>query len=211
MKNNNSEQNHIFIRLKQKLIFMIRLIAFSFVLASCVTNTNPSVMNKDLSLSTPVTAKSIYDFKVEALDGSTIDFSKFKGKKILIVNTASACGYTPQYEGLESLYKKYQDKLVIVGFPANNFGGQEPGTNGEIKEFCKKNYGVTFPMAAKISVKGNDTAPIYKWLCNKSENGVLDADISWNFNKFLLDENGNLITKFDSKVTPMSDELTSKL
>jgi len=139
------------------------------------------------------------------------DFAKFKGKKILIVNTASACGYTPQYEGLEALYKKYQDKLVIVGFPANNFGGQEPGTNGEIKEFCKKNYGVTFPMAAKISVKGDDMAAIYKWLCNKSENGVLDASISWNFNKFLLDEKGNLITKFDSKVTPMSDELVSRL
>lgn len=168
-------------------------------------------MNKEVSATSTTIAKSIYDFKVEALDGGKIDFSKFKGKKILIVNTASACGYTPQYEGLEALYKKYQDKLVIVGFPANNFGGQEPGTNGEIKEFCKKNYGVTFPMAAKISVKGDDMAAIYKWLCNKSENGVLDASISWNFNKFLLDEKGNLITKFDSKVTPMSEELVSKL
>ena len=135
----------------------------------------------------------------------------YAGKKILIVNTASKCGYTPQYEGLEELSKKYQDKLVIVGFPANNFGGQEPGTNTEIVEFCKKNYGVTFPMAAKISVKGDDTAPIYKWLCNKSENGVLDATIKWNFNKFLLDENGKLLYYFDSKVTPMSDELVSKL
>lgn len=190
---------------------MIKLIAIGFTLLACVTNTNSSIMNKEIKAISPVTSKSIYDFKVEALDGSTIDFSKFKGKKILIVNTASACGFTPQYEGLEALYKKYQDKLVIVGFPANNFGGQEPGTNGEIKEFCKKNYGVTFPMAAKISVKGDDIAPIYKWLCNKSENGVLDASITWNFNKFLLDEKGNIITKFDSKVTPMSDELTSKL
>ena len=129
----------------------------------------------------------------------------------MIVNTASKCGFTPQYEGLEALYEKYKDHLVIVGFPANNFNSQEPGTNTEIKEFCKKNYGVTFPMAAKISVKGDDIAPIYKWLCNKSENGVMDATITWNFNKFLLDENGNLITKFDSKVTPMSEELTSKL
>jgi glutathione peroxidase len=104
-----------------------------------------------------------------------------------------------------------EGKLVIVGFPANNFGGQEPGTNVEITEFCKKNYGVTFPMAAKISVKGDDTAPIYKWLCSKSENGVLDAEIKWNFNKFLIDENGKLLYYFDSKVTPLSDELTSKL
>ncbi|CAF4745120.1 unnamed protein product, partial [Rotaria sp. Silwood2] len=155
-----------------------------------------------------VTAKSIYDFKVEALDGGSIDFAKYKGKKILVVNTASKCGYTPQYEGLEKLYEKYQDKLVIIGFPANNFGGQEPGTNTEIKEFCKKNYGVTFPMAAKVSVKGDDTAPIFKWLCSKTENGVLDAEIKWNFGKFLLDENGHLLAYFPSKVEPMSEELT---
>jgi glutathione peroxidase len=186
---------------------MIKLLALGIALLYNTANTNNSSTKND----GPVTQKSIYDFKVESLSGGTIDFAKFKGKKILIVNTASKCGFTPQYEGLEELYKKYQDKLVIVGFPANNFGGQEPGTNTEIVEFCKKNYGVTFPMAAKISVKGDDTAPIYKWLCSKSENGVLDATITWNFNKFLLDENGNIIAKFDSKVTPMSDELTSKL
>jgi glutathione peroxidase len=190
---------------------MIKLLSVSFALLFSATTTKNTSMQNTNSSSAMVSSKSIYDFKVEALDGSTIDFAKFKGKKILIVNTASACGFTPQYEGLEALSKKYQDKLVIVGFPANNFGGQEPGTNGEIKEFCKKNYGVTFPMAAKISVKGDDTAPIYKWLCSKSENGVLDATITWNFNKFLLDENGHIVTKFDSKVTPMSDELTSKL
>lgn len=190
---------------------MIKLLSAGFALLFSAGTFNTPFMHTEVTSSTTVSSKSIYDFKVEALDGSTIDFSKFKGKKILIVNTASACGFTPQYEGLEALYKKYQDKLVIVGFPANNFGGQEPGTNGEIKEFCKKNYGVTFPMAAKISVKGDDTAPIYKWLCNKSENGVLDATITWNFNKFLLDEKGHIVTKFDSKVTPMSDELTSKL
>ncbi len=155
--------------------------------------------------------KSIYDFKVPSLDGGTIDFSAFKGKKILIVNTASQCGYTPQYEGLQKLYETYKEKLVIVGFPENNFGQQEPGTNEEIKSFCKKNYGVTFPMAAKVSVKGDDIAEIYKWLTNKSENGVMDAEIKWNFGKFLLDEKGNLITYFPSKVTPMSDEITSKL
>ena len=154
---------------------------------------------------------TVYGFKVEALEGGTIDLSKYKGKKILIVNTASKCGYTPQYEGLQKLYDKYKDKLVIIGFPANNFGGQEPGTNVEIKEFCTKNYGVTFPMAAKVSVKGEDIAPIYKWLCSKAENGVMDAEIKWNFGKFLLDEKGTLINYFSSKTTPMSEEITSKL
>src|SRR5215210_4111741 len=114
------------------------------------------------------TASSIYDFKVPGLEGGSIDFSAFKGKKIMIVNTASKCGNTPQYSELEKLYEKYKDKLVIVGFPANNFGEQEPGSNTEIQEFCKKNYGVTFPMAEKVSVKGDDTAPIYKWLVEQS-------------------------------------------
>jgi glutathione peroxidase len=157
------------------------------------------------------TSKTIYKFKVASLDGGIIDFAGFKGKKILVVNTASECGYTPQYKDLEALYEKYKDKLVIVGFPANNFGGQEPGSNSEIKTFCEKNYGVTFPMAAKISVNGVDIAPIYQWLCNKAENGVLDATIKWNFGKFLLDEKGRLISYFPSKVTPMSEDITSKL
>jgi glutathione peroxidase len=192
---------------------MIKLLAVTTALLSCVAPTNNTqvINNAPAANATVIALGSIYDFKVEALDGSTIDFSKYKGKKILVVNTASKCGYTKQYEGLEKLYEQYKDKLVIVGFPANNFGGQEPGTNTEIGEFCKKNYGVTFPMAAKISVKGDDTAPIYKWLCNKAENGVLDAEIKWNFGKFLLDENGNLISYFPSKVEPMSEEITSKL
>lgn len=155
--------------------------------------------------------RSIYDFKVEGLNGDSIDFASFKGKKILIVNTASKCGFTPQYEGLEELYEKYKDKLVIVGFPANNFFSQEPGSNETISEFCKKNYGVTFPMAAKVSVKGKNTAAIYRWLCNKEENGVLDAKITWNFNKFLLDENGKIIAHYKSAVKPMSEEIVSKL
>ena len=155
--------------------------------------------------------KTIYDFKVEALNGGTINFADFKGKKILIVNTASKCGFTPQYKELEALYEKYKDQLVIIGFPANNFLFQEPGSNETIGEFCKKNYGVTFPMAAKISVKGKSIAPIYQWLCNKEENGVMDAKITWNFNKFLLNEQGVIITKFNSKVTPMSEEIISKL
>jgi glutathione peroxidase len=190
---------------------MLKLFAITTaIIAGLYPNSNAPVKT-DMNLPVNAATKSIYDFKVESLDGGTIDFSNFKGKKILIVNTASKCGYTPQYEGLEALYEKYKDHLVVVGFPANNFGGQEPGLNTEIKEFCKQNYGVTFPMAAKISVKGDDIAPIYKWLCNKAENGVMDATITWNFNKFLLDENGKIVTKFDSKITPMSEELTSKL
>ncbi len=154
---------------------------------------------------------NIYAFKVKALNGSEIDFSSFKGKKILIVNTASECGFTPQYEALQKLYTEYKDKLVIVGFPCNQFGGQEPGSAQEIQTFCKKNYGVTFPLAEKIDVKGNNIAPIYKWLCNKSENGVLDATITWNFNKFLIDENGKLVAYFTSKVKPTDDEITKYL
>ena len=193
---------------------MVKLIAIAAVAISCGAGfNNANTVNDKAAITAPlpVAKKTIYDFKVEALDGGTIDFSAYKGKKILIVNTASKCGYTKQYEGLEKLYEEHKDKLVIVGFPANNFGGQEPGTNTEIKEFCKKNYGVSFPMAAKISVKGDDTATIYKWLCSKAENGVLDADIKWNFNKFLLDENGNLMYYFPSNVEPMSTELVSKL
>ena len=191
---------------------MFKIFAIAAVFISCASQTNNTAMTNVTETSgTNTNASSIYDFKVESLEGGTIDFATFKGKKILIVNTASKCGYTPQYEELEALYKKYQDKLVIVGFPANNFGGQEPGTNTEINEFCKKNYGVSFPMAAKVSVKGNDIAPIYKWLCDKSLNGVLDADVKWNFSKFLLDEKGNLVAKYDSGVKPMSEEITGKL
>jgi glutathione peroxidase len=152
--------------------------------------------------------KSIYDFKVDGLEGGTIDFSKFKGKKILIVNTASQCGYTPQYEGLEKIYTRYKDKLVIVGFPSNDFGEQEPGSNKEIASFCQKNYGVSFPMAAKIEVKGSNMAPIYQWLTNKDYNDYESSTVKWNFQKYLIDEHGDLIAIFYSKVTPESPEVT---
>src|SRR5436190_16394280 len=134
-----------------------------------------------LILVATLTGGSIYDFKVPGLDGSDIDFSKYKGKKIMIVNTASMCGNTPQYSDLEKLYEKYKDKLVIVGFPANNFGQQEPGSNGEIQEFCKKNYGVTFPMAEKVSVKGDDIAPLFKWLNEEAAKKGFTDPIKWNF------------------------------
>jgi len=158
-----------------------------------------------------VTPNSVHTFKVTDIDGGSIDLHKFKGKKILIVNTASQCGFTKQYADLEKLYETYKDKLVIIGFPANNFGGQEPGTNAEIKTFCTGKYNVTFPMAAKVSVKGDDIAPIFDWLTHKAKNGVMDAEIKWNFTKFLLDENGILITKFDSPVTPMDPKITAYL
>lgn len=150
---------------------------------------------------------SIYDFKVEALDGGKIDFAKFKGKKILIVNTASECGYTPQYEDLQKLHEKYKGKLVIVGFPSNDFGKQEPGTNKEIATFCKKNYGVTFLMAAKVEVKGDDKAPIYHWLTEKEHNGLETTTVKWNFQKYLINEKGRLTNVFYSKTKPMSEEM----
>ena len=156
-------------------------------------------------------ALGLYDFNVPGLTGGEIDFSKFKGKKILIVNTASKCGNTPQYASLEKLYEKYKDKLVIVGFPANNFGQQEPGSNSDIEEFCKKNYGVSFPMAEKVSVKGDDIHPLFKWLVAEAEKKGFADPIKWNFTKFLLDENGNLITVIHNKVDPMSDEVTKYL
>src|SRR5882724_13047375 len=164
-----------------------------------------------LILSVALTGGTIYDFKVAGLDGTDIDFSQFKGKKILIVNTASKCGNTPQYKDLETLYEKYKDKLVIVGFPANNFGQQEPGTNSEISEFCKKNYGVSFPMAEKVSVKGDDISPLFKYLVDEAAKKGITDPIKWNFTKFLLDENGNLITVINNKTQPMSDEVLKYL
>lgn len=155
--------------------------------------------------------KSIYDFKVESLTGGTIDFSAYKGKKILIVNTASKCGYTPQYADLEALYKQYDGKLVIVGFPANNFLFQEPGSNSDISEFCQKNYGVSFPMAAKISVKGRGMAPIYRWLTNKEYNGYKNSSVKWNFQKYLIDEQGQLVAVFPPATSPRSPEVIAAI
>jgi glutathione peroxidase len=160
-------------------------------------------------ISLVLNGSSIYDFKVNGLEGGTIDFADYKGKKILIVNTASKCGYTPQYEELEKLYEKYKDKLVVIGFPANNFGSQEPGTNEEIHEFCKKNYGVSFPMAEKVSVTGDDIHPLFKYLVDEANNaGATGPVIKWNFTKFLVDENGKLVKVFPSKVKPLSEEIT---
>jgi glutathione peroxidase len=155
--------------------------------------------------------KSIYNFKVEALDGGTIDFARFKGKKILIVNTASECGNTPQYEDLQALHEKYKNKLVIVGFPTNDFGKQEPGSNKDIAAFCKKNYGVTFPMAAKIAVTGENMAPIYRWLTEKEYNGYETTTVKWNFQKYLINEKGELVKMFPHKMKPSSAEIIAAI
>ena len=164
-----------------------------------------------LLLSAAFPANSIYDFKVEGLGGGDIDFSNFKGKKIMIVNTASQCGYTPQYAELEQLHQKYGDRLVVVGFPANNFGEQEPGSNEEILEFCKKNYGVSFPMAAKVSVKGDDIAPLFQYLTSEAKAIGIEDPIKWNFTKFLIDENGKLLNVFSHKTKPLSEDILKHL
>ena len=189
-----------------KKLFIIALSAIAF-LQSC----NNQKTERSVAKTKEMKGTTIYDFQVESLEGGKINFADYKGKKILIVNTASECGFTPQYEGLEKLYEEYKDKLVIVGFPANNFGGQEPGSNVEIGAFCQKNFGVTFPLAAKVSVKGDDTAPIFKYLTEKELNGVKNTTILWNFTKFLVDENGKLIDTFISTTKPTDEAITKYL
>ncbi|MFT3796075.1 glutathione peroxidase [Flavobacterium sp.] len=154
--------------------------------------------------------QTIYQFKVEDLSGKEFDFASLRGRKIMIVNTASKCGLTPQYKQLEELYEKYKDqKFIIIGFPANNFGQQEPGTNAEIGEFCQRNYGVTFPMMAKISVKGNDMAEIYQFLTQKRRNALQDSEVQWNFQKYLINENGELAKVVSPETLPTDDSIVS--
>jgi glutathione peroxidase len=154
------------------------------------------------------TYRTLHDFTVKDIDGNEFDLATLKGKKVLVVNVASRCGLTPQYEELQKLYSIYQDKgFTLIGFPANNFNGQEPGTNEEIKEFCTGNYGVTFPMMAKISVKGEDMAPLYRWLTQKAENGVMDQEVTWNFQKFMIDEEGRLVDVVMPRESPLSDKI----
>lgn len=152
--------------------------------------------------------KRLHDFTVKDIDGNDFSLASLKGKKVLVVNVASKCGLTPQYAQLQELYDKYRHfNFVVIGFPANNFMGQEPGTNVEIKEFCTANYGVTFPMMEKISVKGEDQAPLYRWLTKKSENGSIDQEVTWNFQKFLVDEEGYLVDVVMPKESPMSEKI----
>lgn len=181
----------------KRLIFMLILIPMFltayFLLKSNEGETMPT--------------NSIYDFTAKSIDGKDISLSEYKGKVLLIVNVASKCGFTPQYEGLEKLYRKYKDKgLVILGFPCNQFGKQEPGTEEEIAEFCKVNYGVTFPMFSKIDVNGENAHPLYKYLKQKAPGILSTQDIKWNFTKFLVDREGNVVTRYAPATTPDSIE-----
>lgn len=190
----------------RKIVSLVTLVSFFF---SCQNQ----AQNKDV-MSTKVTThmkkETIYQFKVEDLSGDSFDFSTLKGKKILVVNTASECGLTPQYEQLQAIYEKYKDKnFVIVGFPANNFGAQEPGSNQQIATFCQKNYGVTFPMMAKISVKGSDMHPVYQFLTQKAKNGLEDNEVQWNFQKYLINEKGELAKVISPRTLPTDAEIVN--
>jgi glutathione peroxidase len=174
-----------------KKILFIACSAIFFLSAEAEAQTSKNKLSKS---DKAMAKETIYQFKVEDLSGDTFDFASLKGKKILIVNTASKCGLTPQYKDLEAVYKEYKDKgFVIVGFPANNFASQEPGTNKEIETFCQQNYGVTFPMMNKVSVKGDDMCDVYKFLTQKSKNGLQDSEVEWNFQKYLINEKGELV------------------
>lgn len=164
-----------------------------------------------LMLTTQLSAqKNFYDFTVETLEGDEFNLGSLKGKKVLVVNTASKCGLTPQYEALQDLWEKYGgDDFVIIGFPANNFMNQEPGTDEEIRTFCTENYGVTFPMMSKISVKGDDMHPLYEWLTEEEKNGVMDSKVSWNFQKYMIDEEGNLVDMASPREKPDSEKIVN--
>ena len=181
---------------------LFAILVGSILLVSCQGQSQTKTVTK----TTIMEKQNIYQFKVEDLSGKTFDFATLKGKKIMVVNTASKCGLTPQYKGLEKIYKEYKDKnFVIIGFPANNFGQQEPGSNDEIGAFCQQNYGVTFPMMSKISVKGNDMDKVYQFLTQKSKNGLQDSEVEWNFQKYLIDENGELEKVIAPQVSPTDD------
>lgn len=182
--------------------------AVFFALKSCIFSQSKNVPNP----SAVQPATDFHSLKLTSLDGKdTLDFASLKGKKVLIVNTASECGYTPQYEELEKLKQTVKDSLFIIGCPCNQFGGQEPGSAAEIQSFCQKNYGVSFFMSEKLDVKGANQHPVYQWLTQKSRNGALDASVNWNFNKFLIDGNGKLQGYYPSKVNPMSAELLAAI
>ena len=191
----------------KKIVTLLSVAALFF---SCQNQAQKKQTTSTTATTTPMTKETIYQFKVEDLDGNAFDFASLKGKKILVVNTASECGLTPQYEQLQSIYEKYKDKnFVIVGFPANNFGSQEPGTNAQIATFCQKNYGVSFPMMSKISVKGGDMHPIYQFLTNKEKNGLEDSEVQWNFQKYLINENGELAKVVSPRTLPTDDEIVN--
>ena len=193
-----------------KLIILIALLAFACSTENKATEEN-TVGASVLTLDDMTMPKEFHDFKVNDIEGNQVDLSKYKGKKVLVVNVASKCGYTSQYAELQELHEKHGDKIAILGFPANNFGGQEPGTEEDIKAFCEENFGVTFPMFEKVSVKGVDKHPLYRWLSDKDMNGWNDQEPTWNFCKYLIDEEGKLVDFFPSKVSPMDKEITKHI
>jgi glutathione peroxidase len=182
-------------------------IAFAIIAFACTASVQKQDPSSIVSLDQMIMEKSIYDFKMKDINGQEVDFSQFKGKKLLLVNVASKCGYTPQYEDLQKLHEKHGDQVTIIGFPSNNFGGQEPGTNEEIKEFCSSKFGVTFQMMDKVSVKGADKDPLYRWLSDKDMNGWNEKEPSWNFCKYFINEKGELVKFFPSSVKPMDEEI----
>lgn len=155
--------------------------------------------------------ESLYDISIKSLDGKDINLTDYKGKKILFVNVASECGFTPQYAGLQKLHEEYGDKVTIIGVPCNQFGGQEPGTHDEIAAFCERNYGVTFLITEKVDVKGENQHPLYAWLTQKDKNGVLDSEVKWNFQKYLISETGELLEMFSTRVKPMDDKVINAI
>ena len=183
-------------------------IAAFIIFLSVLGITVANVTKRKANPGTPaVVPDSFYGLSVTGIDGETLNMKDFRGKYVLCVNVASKCGFTPQYKSLQALYEQYQDKLVIIGFPSNQFLMQEPGTEEEIATFCERNYGVTFPLTEKIKVKGSGQHPVYAWLTKKKHNGVADAKVSWNFNKFLISPEGEWLAHFPSKVEPMGEEI----
>lgn len=200
---------HLQLNLKTNIMKLAALTCCIALLFSC-QNKAQNAMSSNTNSSVTMTKQSIHQFKVTDLSGNTFDFASLKGKKVIVVNTASKCGLTPQYKDLETLYTTYKDKgLVIVGFPANNFFSQEPGTNEEIAQFCQLNYGVTFPMMAKVSVKGKDMCEVYQFLTKQAKNGVEDSDVEWNFQKYLLNEKGELEKVISPRTKPLDDEIVN--
>lgn len=182
------------------IIVVIAVLGMAFILKPAAKKANLDAV-----------PKSFYELTVESIEGEPMKMADFAGKYVLCVNVASKCGFTPQYKPLQELYERYQDKLVVIGFPCNQFLGQEPGTEEEIAQFCEARFGVTFPLTEKIKVKGSDQHPIYSWLTTKELNGVADAKVGWNFTKFLISPEGQWLATFASKVDPLSEEITSYL
>lgn len=184
--------------------------AASFLFSAVITTGIHTYLNEMNQYSSQNAQNSFYSLSAKTIDGKEFSFASLKGKRVLIVNVASECGFTPQYKKLQKLFEQYKDKnFVILGFPCNDFGGQEPGTASDIKSFCEKNYGVTFQMMEKVSIKGNNPHPVYKWLTQKELNGKANASVRWNFHKFLIDENGNWVEDYGSMTDPLSDKIVA--